>query len=361
MYDICVFAGRMRPFHAGHHSVIKQALVSGQYVFVIIGSVGEPINFRNPFTFEEVREMIRASLAPLEQDRVFILGVEDQETDSRWASAVQRVVSKQIDVLSIKDPSVALIGHQKDGSSYYLKLFPQWDSIAASIASPELHGLLDATALRKMLYTIPEDDNALLEVERLRRENGNALYPQGTYTFLREWVQTERFNQMRREYHFMTDYLSQFPQTPYPRYFTAADACVIQSGNVLLVRRGQMPGEGLWALPGGHVNIDETFQQAAIRELIEETGVTLDENLLMMACKGEKLLDNPWRSTRTRTISVAYGFELIGIDLPALEPIDKEEGVIARWWPIDEVTRDMMFEDHFAVVQHFAARFNSVL
>lgn len=361
MHDICVFAGRMRPFHAGHYSVIKQALDASQYVFVVVGSIGEPINFRNPFTFEEVREMIRASLTPLEQDRVFILGVEDQETDSRWAAAVQRCVTKQADTLSIKDPSIALIGHQKDGSSYYLKLFPQWDSIAAAIGDTSLHGLLDATTLRKMLYILPEDSNASQEVEKLRRETGYSIYPQGTYTFLREWVQTERFNQMRREYHFMTEYLSQFSQMPYPRYFTAADACVIQSGNVLLVKRTQMPGNGLWALPGGHVNIDETFQQAAIRELIEETGLTTDENLLMMACKGEKLLDNPWRSTRMRTISVAYGFELIGTELPALDPIDKDEGVIARWWPLDEVTRDMMFEDHYAVIQHFAARFNSVL
>ena len=361
MHDICVFAGRMRPFHAGHMHVVRTALEKAQYLFVIVGSVGEPINFRNPFTFEEVREMIRASLTPLEQDRVFILGVEDQESDNHWVAAVQKAVAAQIKVMSLPDPRIALIGHQKDGSSYYLKLFPQWDSIGVKVADPALHGILDATTLRRDLYMIPEDANAAAWLTSAQLMNGQTIYPQGTYTFLREWVTTERFNQMRREFHFMQDYLDQFPQTPYPRYFTAADACVIMSGQVLLVRRGQMPGEGLWALPGGHVGIDETFQRAAIRELIEETGLDIDEGILLLACKGEKLLDNPWRSTRKRTISVAYGFDLTALDthLPSVTGLD--DASVARWWPIDEVTRSMMFEDHFNVIQHFAARFNSVL
>lgn len=359
MTDITVFAGRFRPFHAGHLMVVKQALEAAQYLFMIVGSRGEPVNFRNPFTFEEVREMIRSSLSPIEQDRVFILGMEDQENDTRWVAAVQKCVADQIKALSLVDPKISLIGHQKDGSSYYLKLFPQWGSIAASTGDPALHGILGATTLRQSLYMIPEEVNPAEEVERWRKETGQTIYPQGTYLFLREWVNTDRFWNMRREYHFMTDYLQQFSQRPYPRYFTAADACVIQSGHVLLVRRGQMPGEGLWALPGGHVNIDETFEQAAMRELVEETGLMVDETYLMMACKGEKLLDNPWRSTRTRTISVAYGFEFIGIALPFVKGSDDAHA--ARWWPIDEVTREMMFEDHFGVVQHFATRFNSVL
>lgn len=349
--DICVFAGRFRPFHAGHYHVVKAALDAGQYVFVIVGSINEPINFRNPFTFAEVREMIRASLAPEEADRVFILGIEDHDSDVRWVAAVQAIVNKQASVLHLGDnPSISLIGYSKDASSYYLKLFPQWSSINVADGNPNL----DATAIRNSLYEAQIAGAAL----RALADDKKDPLPDGTKWFIREWIDTPEFHRLKSEYIFMRDYLAMFPQTPYPRYFTAADACVIQSGHVLLVRRGQMPGEGLWALPGGHVEMHESFREAAIRELLEETGIDIPGPALRLAIRGEKFLDNPWRSTRMRTISMAYGIYLEATSLPAVQGRTPE--CLARWWPIDEVTREMMFEDHFNVIEHFANQFRDL-
>lgn len=53
----------------------------------------------------------------------------------------------------------------------------------------------------------------------------------------------------------------------------AALAVVIRDGAVLLVRRRNPPDEGLWGFPGGKVEFGETVEQAAIRELAEETTV----------------------------------------------------------------------------------------
>ena len=55
-----------------------------------------------------------------------------------------------------------------------------------------------------------------------------------------------------------------------------ASACVWKEGRVLLAKRGKPPNLGLWSLPGGHVELGETLQQAASRELREETGVEAD-------------------------------------------------------------------------------------
>jgi 8-oxo-dGTP diphosphatase len=55
----------------------------------------------------------------------------------------------------------------------------------------------------------------------------------------------------------------------------AVGAIVFKDGRVLLVRRGQPPAEGEWAIPGGSVEIGETLQQAAQRELLEETGIII--------------------------------------------------------------------------------------
>jgi ADP-ribose pyrophosphatase len=55
----------------------------------------------------------------------------------------------------------------------------------------------------------------------------------------------------------------------------AVGAIVFKDSQVLLVRRGKPPAKDLWAIPGGSVEICETLQQAAEREIFEETGITI--------------------------------------------------------------------------------------
>jgi ADP-ribose pyrophosphatase len=55
----------------------------------------------------------------------------------------------------------------------------------------------------------------------------------------------------------------------------AVGAIVLRDDKVLLVKRGQPPGEGLWAIPGGRVKLGETLQEAAEREVREEAGVII--------------------------------------------------------------------------------------
>lgn len=62
----------------------------------------------------------------------------------------------------------------------------------------------------------------------------------------------------------------------YPRLpRVAVGAVVFKDRQVLLVRRGQAPAQGLWAIPGGSMELGETLQEAAEREILEETGVTI--------------------------------------------------------------------------------------
>jgi 8-oxo-dGTP diphosphatase len=55
----------------------------------------------------------------------------------------------------------------------------------------------------------------------------------------------------------------------------AVGAVVFKDSKVLLVRRAKAPAQGLWAIPGGSVELGETLQQAAEREILEETGIKI--------------------------------------------------------------------------------------
>jgi 8-oxo-dGTP diphosphatase len=53
-------------------------------------------------------------------------------------------------------------------------------------------------------------------------------------------------------------------------------ACVWRDGRVLIARRSKPPLQGVWSLPGGHVELGETLRDAARRELLEETGISAE-------------------------------------------------------------------------------------
>jgi 8-oxo-dGTP diphosphatase len=95
-------------------------------------------------------------------------------------------------------------------------------------------------------------------------------------------------------------------QYAYPRAALTVDCVVFGHGEgapkVLLVRRGRPPFEGRWALPGGFLELDETLEQGARRELREETGVELG------AAPVEQLaaFDAIERDPRERVISVVH-------------------------------------------------------
>jgi 8-oxo-dGTP diphosphatase len=73
-----------------------------------------------------------------------------------------------------------------------------------------------------------------------------------------------------------------------------------QDGKVVLIRRANEPFRGRWALPGGFVDVGETVEQAAIREIEEETGLQIELERLV------GVYSDPERDPRGHNVSVAF-------------------------------------------------------
>jgi len=63
-----------------------------------------------------------------------------------------------------------------------------------------------------------------------------------------------------------------YPQRP----FLAVSAAIVRDGKILVVRRARAPAHGLYTLPGGVVEVGETLVEAVAREVLEETGMTVE-------------------------------------------------------------------------------------
>jgi ADP-ribose pyrophosphatase len=101
-------------------------------------------------------------------------------------------------------------------------------------------------------------------------------------------------------------------------------AVVVKQGRVLLVQRGHLPGAGLWAIPGGRQHLGETLQQAAEREILEETSVIIRASTPIYTCEHiEREADG---SVRFHYVIVDLAAEYLGG-----EPQAGDDASAARW------------------------------
>ena len=136
---------------------------------------------------------------------------------------------------------------------------------------------------------------------------------------------------------------------------------------VLLIQRDNMPFKGGWAFPGGFMNMDETTEQCAIRELEEETGLRLpkiqqigaySKVLALQATKGRAD-----RDPRGRTVTVAY---LAIVDEP-IAVTGQDDAAKAEWWPLSDfldkpsgkAERPHLAFDHYDIMQDAIALFKA--
>ncbi|HEX5495245.1 MAG TPA: NUDIX hydrolase [Mycobacteriales bacterium] len=115
--------------------------------------------------------------------------------------------------------------------------------------------------------------------------------------------------------------------------------------HVLLIRRRWNPYEGMWALPGGHVDTGETVQETATRELAEETGIHTSAMVLV------GVYSTPGRDPRGRYVTWAY---VARLDTTP-EPTAGDDARAAQWTPLPEALASILAFDHNTILANAAA------
>ena len=333
-YDTLVLIGRFQPFHTAHLEIVKRATALADQIVIIVGSSFQPRTYKNPFTFEERKAMIKSATAGLNIQVHVESNFDTVYNDQAWAVRVQGIVSRY---RVLGGAGIGIIGHKKDDSSFYLDMFPQWELEEVPMFEP-----LNAKDIRD-LYLRKHSHQGFIR----------NVVPAPVYDFLVDFTATEDYQQIIREREFIIEHNKQYAGLKYPPIFSTADAVVICSGHVLMIKRRAEPGRGLWALPGGYVNAntDKSVEAAMLRELREETQIKVPAPVLKGSIVRSKVFDAIDRSPRGRIITHAFHIVLPDGELPKVKGSDDAEK--ARWVPIAEVRSDQCFEDHYEILQHF--------
>jgi bifunctional NMN adenylyltransferase/nudix hydrolase len=292
--------------------------------------------------------MIEGSFPREQRERIRVLPLEDSTyNDSKWIQNVQTLVAQGAFMCGL-DPATAkvtLVGHSRDNTSYYLKLFPQWHNTEVASFRD-----ISGTNIRNSYFSnmghmwIRDADG-----HRAGDLPQDAVVTPHVQKLLSSFLDTPGYKLIRDEYEFVLKYKASWAAAPYPVNLVCVDAVVIKSGFVLMVERGAMPGKGQLALPGGYLNVTERVVDGMIRELREETRLKVPVPVLKGSIVKKEIFDDPHRSSRGRVLTVAY---LIDLGTGPLDTVKGgDDAALAKWVALKDLRPESTFEDHWYIIQ----------
>jgi len=330
---IAVCIGRFQPVTRRHLFLIEAALAAYDRVIVLCAGAAQPRDPANAWSSAQRLAMLAACVP---DPRCRVLEVADcWYEDGRWAARVEALVADACAASGVTPAAgqIACLGLERATPDYYAALFPHWRALAPEAAAPAYADQLGP----RLLDATPGARAALLasEVPAAARAGVAALWdsPVGEALGI--------------EQAFIADYRQRWAAAPFPPVFVTVDTLVVWRDQILLVRRGRLPGVGLLALPGGFLDPGESLAEAAARELAEETGLTLSDPPLAQTVR---VFDHPLRSRRGRTITHVWHFDLSALPAPP-QVVGGDDAAEARWVPLTELTASAFFEDHYAILQ----------
>lgn len=302
---IGIVIGRFQGFHKGHMHLLNAARASCDKLVVLLGSCNRAPSIKNPFTAFERIETIKRNV-PMTVWRFEELN-DYAYNDEKWKEQVNAILSYYK-----LQGDVVLFGHNKEGNDY-LEWFP---------------------------------DIEYQEIEAVNNSNGTEVREQ-----LFE-MRDKRVEHLQDDWDYFKAEKEKFASYPYPETlnFCCADAVVECMGHVLLIKRKNSPGKGLWALPGGFKNNSETYLDCAIRELIEETGIKVFQEDMYDNVVQSKMFDSPKRGGGIPRNTTAVHINLNCTTLP--EIVAQDDASDVQWVALDKIGKGefKLHDDHQDII-----------
>ena len=314
--------GRFQPLHNGHVALIQKAMDDNDVVLVLVGSQNKLTDYRNPFDIETRLELLKEHFA--QYDKMYFKGMDDYPNNEQW---VEDVISR---VNTITDDPRATTVYTSDKDAEFYRM-----NFLYSVEVSPSKGL-NATDIREFSY---------------RAGGIHHNIPQVTKEFLTNWLETDEYNRLRKEYYLC---VSSKEEAIYNHSYgnpiePVAHAMVIQGGKVLLVKRSGVRGHGQWALPGGFIQHTETTRAGALRELQEETSLDLLNQ--PRAAEVAFAIEENMNGLSTRTIGFNYCYAVHPDE--TLDIVAGDDAQDVQWFSLEDVANgDMpLFYNHTTVVR----------
>lgn len=129
------------------------------------------------------------------------------------------------------------------------------------------------------------------------------------------------------------------------RYFDRYVACegiIVRDGKVLMIKRNGEPDKGKWALIGGYLDWNETVEEAVVREVKEEVGLTTKVRTLL------GVYSNPDRDHGLQNVAIVFSLDLLSEDIKAKET----EVQAVQWFPLEDLPDEIAF-NHRDVIHDY--------
>jgi len=336
-----VMIGRFEGYHSGHHAHLVRASKENDQVIVLVGSSNSRISIKNPFNAIDRAILIYQNLEAdpeVEKECYFKFAyLPDNPLDNDvWAQTVRQTVEPYI-----QGGVVTLYGCNKDESTFYLDMFPEWQQSFTDKGDG-----FDATELRKAWFESHQTGWGL----------GKFVSSGHISAVTHDWLSTRKFDpNLQGEWEYYKRESEMFASYPFPETLTfcCADAVIKWKDEILFIIRARNPGKDCLALPGGFKNRDESFFDAAMRECYEETRINIPPKALKQCFVWMNFYDDPHRSLGIPRCTLAVLFDVTEMfeTRPEIYPADDAAGY--KWIKenqIDDYARNI-YDDHAHIVK----------